>query len=149
VDLSSFVKENVGRVIGVDGQCVALVRLYIADVLGLTQPEKVVGAIDFIKENRKIQNDNFEIIKNQNPSAYRDISQVGDICVISATKNNQYGHIGVITEISDSSVILFDQDGCRNEKLHSDGCPMEGCKFSVWPTSRIVGLLRAKKEVSK
>ena len=143
MELKEFIQKYNGQKVDFDGvygaQCVDLVRQYFKDVWELPfQPEGVEGAKDFYfkHESRMAQKRMMNCIM-YHPGM---VPPAGAVVVfgeniVDGKVLNQYGHIGICIEATESSILLFEQDGIKQD----------GAKLVEWQYGRVLGWL-VKKE---
>ena len=136
--LKEFVKSYSGEKVDWDGhfgaQCVDLARQYFHEVWNIPQPEGVEGAKDFflLHEKRPIQN-RYCYCQTYYPGMQ---PPDGAVVIFGENMTNRYGHIGICIRSDNDGVVLFEQDGFKQD----------GAKVVHWPYSRVLGWL-LKKEV--
>lgn len=86
---------------GIKGECVALFRLYLDEVLGVPQTAAVVGAKDLWKAA------NPKYFLNI-PNTPLGVPKFGDIVIFDAFKGNPYGHVGIVMRASVWRLTSFD-----------------------------------------
>lgn len=137
--LTQFVCSYINKKVDYDkaygAQCVDLFRQYILDVLG---HKKHTGAVsgakdlflkyDELPEEQKV----FDRIKTRAPKP-------GDVCIWGATTKNQYGHVAVCLGADKTNIVVFDQDGFKQD----------GAKVMTRSSVNMLGVLRPKKDVFK
>lgn len=129
--LQEFVNKYNGTKVG-DGQCVALVKQYEQEVLGLT-PQAVGNAHDYYDNfyNQPFLYNNFDRIEYTGGN----LPSVGDIIVWSTAVGGGYGHIAIVyRNINSSNFTSFDQNW--NTPLR--------CNIEQHNYNHILGWLRKK-----
>ena len=137
--LSQFVSNYINDKVDYDNafgcQCVDLFRQYVLVVLGHKKHTgAVAGAKDlFLKyselpEEQKV----FDRIKTKT-------AKVGDCLVWGETKTNPYGHVAICLGQDKENLIVFEQDGYKQN----------GAKVMTRKTENLLGVLRPKKSVWK
>ena len=125
-------------------QCVDLVRQYIQDVLGLPQPEGTgtKGAIEFFNGHghRPMQNSRFDLV------AYKPgmIPPRGAVVIFKPVPSNRFGHIAIVEEANEHSLVVFEQDGTANSRALAENRPQRGAFFGEWKYGRLAGWLLPK-----
>lgn len=129
--LEEFVKKYNGKKVDFDGafgaQCVDLFRQYNKEVWGNPHTGAVEGARNLYL-NYKIMPEEIKYL------ARSQKCMVGDAVVYDATENNKYGHVAIVVGILGDSLLLFEQDGFKQD----------GAKIGIRDKSNILGYLRKK-----
>lgn len=134
--LESFVKINNGKKIDYDkcygAQCVDLFRQYCVDVLEIPEHTGgVVGAKDLYLNYPSMEKEK----KYFNRFTQWQIDlKTGDVLVWGASKTNQYGHVAIYLGYIGNSILVFEQDGFKQD----------GAKINVRSMENILGILRRK-----
>lgn len=131
--LWQFVQKHVKTKVDFDGhfgaQCVDLFRQYCADVLEIRHTGAVVGAKDLVerydalpkeKEHFALTTDKHNVLR-------------GDVAVWGAGGGNPYGHVAIVLEADASTLLVFEQDGFRQD----------GARIAERSKDGIIGYLRA------
>ena len=129
--LQEFVSKYNGTRVG-DGQCVALVKQYEQEVLGLT-PQAVGNAHDYYDNfyNQPFLYNNFDRYTYNGTN----LPSNGDIIVWSTAVGGGYGHIAIVYQnVTSSNFVSFDQNW--NTPLR--------CKIENHTYRNILGWLRKK-----
>lgn len=106
-----------GRNLGADGyniglkyQCVEFVKRYYYEYLNHKMPDSYGHAKDFFDLAVK----DGELNKQRNLIQYTNLSQskpaVSDIIIFDGTVSNRYGHVAIISQVSDSTVEIIQQN---------------------------------------
>ena len=114
-------------------QCVDLFRQYIKDVLGyLKHTGAVAGAKDLFLNYEKLplEQEVFSKLKTKAP-------KIGDCVVWGETSTNPYGHVAICIGYENKNIIVFEQDGYRQN----------GAKINLKSTENMLGVLRPKVKV--
>lgn len=131
MNLQEFVNTYNGTTVG-GGQCVALIKQYEQDVLGLV-PQAVGNAHQYYDDfyEEPFLYENFDRISyNQN-----NLPQIGDIIIWSTAVGGGFGHIAIVYEnITNTTFTSFDQNW--NTPLK---CAIENHKYN-----NILGWIRKK-----
>lgn len=117
-----------GYNLGLKYQCVEFVKRYYFEHLGHQMPDSYGHAKDFF--NPGIQDGGFNRARGlrqfSNPSATRP--QPNDLLVFGPTWRNAYGHVAIISKVSDEEIEIIQQNAGRNgstreefELDHADG----------------------------
>ena len=133
--LTEFISKYDNTKVG-NGQCVALIKQYETDVLGLT-PEAVGNAHNYYDEynNQPFLYENFERITYQN-----NMPQKGDIVVWNTSVGNGAGHVAICYEnITPNNFVSFDQNW--NTPLL--------CSLETHTYNNVVGWLRPNANITK
>lgn len=133
--LTEFISKYNGTKVG-DGQCVALIKQYETDVLGLT-PVPVGNAHQYFDdfENQPFLYNNFEKISYQN-----NLPIEGDIVVWNTNVGSGAGHVAIaVNNINEETFNSFDQNW--NSPLL--------CSLETHSYNNVVGWLRPKKLFEK
>lgn len=107
MNLSEFVYTYLNHKVG-DGQCVALIKQYENDVLGIT-PEAVGNAVDYF---RNFNNTPF-LYNNYNLIAYTgsELPNKYDIVVFDENYGQGFGHVAIVYDNINSTMFTsFDQN---------------------------------------
>lgn len=133
MDLKQFANKWLGKRTDYDKvyryQCVDLILQYLADSYGVTSG--VWGnAIDYWTKPTPALLRHFGKAPDKNPCAR-------DIIILSPTRTNSFGHIGIVM---DSSTML-EQNGATGD---GDGVGGDEVRYRTIPKDRIAGLLRPK-----
>lgn len=138
--LTDFVNMNVNDKVDYDkaygSHCVDLFRQYVKDVLCYPHHTGVCatsgGAKDLYLDYEKMPKEKevFTRVKTRAPKP-------GDVCVWDGTKTNQYGHVAICLGVSKDKIIVFEQDGYKQN----------GAKVMIRSSVNMLGVLRPKKEV--
>lgn len=129
--LQEFVNTYNGTTVG-DGECVALVKQYEKDVLGLT-PQAVGNAHQYYDdfEEQPFLYNNFDRITYNGSN----VPNVGDIIIWSTAVGRGNGHIAIVYKnISSSSFTSFDQNWNKPHK-----CTIENHNYD-----NVLGWIRKK-----
>nr|DAK69378.1 MAG TPA: Endolysin [Caudoviricetes sp.] len=134
--LEQFVEKYNGKKIDYDGhygaQCVDVFRQYCKDVLAIPHTGGVVGAAELYTKYDTIplEQKYFERI----PYKASMQPEKGDVVIFAATKANQYGHIAIVLNSSAAEMVVFEQDGFKQDGAH----------VSSWSYARVLGFLRKR-----
>lgn len=133
--LKKFVDTYIDKKVDFDGafgaQCVDLFRQYCQDVLHIPHTGAVEGAKDLFLQHEKLQQPKYfrRIPKDENGI----LIIPGDVVVFDGTSSNKYGHIAIVLWASDKTIVVFEQDGFKQD----------GAKIGTWNYERVLGVLRA------
>lgn len=130
--LVEFVNRYHGKKVDFDGafgaQCVDLFRQYNRDVLENERTESVEGAKDLVLRYEKLSKEKKCFMLLKNPYGAKE----GDVAVWGATKTNPYGHVAVVLKADNSRLVVFEQDGFRQD----------GAKIAERNINNVLGYLR-------
>lgn len=127
-----FVQKHIKTKVDYDGaygaQCVDLFRQYCADVLEIGHTGAVVGAKDLVERYGSLpkEKESFALITDR-----YNVSQ-GDVAVWGAGGGNPYGHVAIVLEAFGGNLVVFEQDGFRQD----------GAKIAERSADGVIGYLR-------
>lgn len=132
---TEFLNKYSGKKVDYDGkygfQCVDLIRQYHQDVIGGRHTGAVTGAVEFWTR----------FGESKLPEYYNrhniTMAEAGDIVVFDRTVTNKYGHIALFIRKDKNGILVFEQDGLRQD----------GAKFAVRSLDRVLGCLKPKEEI--
>ncbi len=130
--LWQFVQKHIKTKVDFDGaygaQCVDLFRQYCYDVFGLPHTGAVVGAKDLVERYDALpkEKDAFGLIRGSHNVL------PGDVAVWGATDTNPYGHVAIVLHAYGSFLVVFEQDGFRQD----------GAKIAERSADGVIGYLR-------
>lgn len=139
--LEEFVDKYNGKKVDFDGvygcQCVDLFRQYVKDVWEIeehTGPCATTGGAKdlFLDYNKMpLEKKYFTKVSTKTP-------KTRDVVIWNSTPTNKYGHVAICLGLLKNSVIVFEQDGFRQD----------GAKINVRSKQNMLGVLRknTKKE---
>ena len=133
--IAEFINKNIGKKVDYDGyygaQCVDLFRQYCQDVWGIPRTEPVNGAVELYTKYEKtvVEKKYLEQFKAKSKA------QCGDAVVWGKTASNIYGHVAIVVCPRKSDVIVFEQDGFKQN----------GTKLSIRTYENLAGFLRKKE----
>ena len=136
--LDDFVKKYEGKKVDFDGafgaQCVDLARQYWKEGLGIlehTGPCSTTGgAKDLFLDYEKMPIEKKYFIKIQ----INKVFIPGDTLIWDSTETNKYGHVAIYLGTLNDSVIVFEQNGFKQD----------GAKVTVRSKEKLLGALRKK-----
>ena len=132
--LTDFIKKYNGKKVDFDGaygaQCVDLFRQYNKEVWGNPHTGAVEGAKDLILNYDKLPNEMKYLEKI--PRFFFPVA--GDVAVWGASPSNKYGHVAIVVYTEDKNLIVFEQDGFRQD----------GAKLNIRTDENLLGFLRKK-----
>ncbi len=132
--LTHFVKKYNGKKVDFDGafgaQCVDLFRQYNKEVWENPHTGAVEGAKDLILnyDNLPLEQKYLEKI----PRYF--FPKAGDVAVWGASSSNKYGHVAIVVYTEDNNLIIFEQDGFKQD----------GAKLNIRTDDNLLGFLRKK-----
>lgn len=136
--IDEFVKKYNGKKVDFDGvygaQCVDLFRQYCKE--GLDIPEHTGscattgGALDLYKDYPKMPVEKKYFIRG---SARTGLC-TGDVIIWDKTPTNKYGHVAIYLGTLNNSLIVFEQDGMRQD----------GAKITLRSRDKMLGYLRKR-----
>lgn len=133
--LSEFLNEYEGKKVEFDGvfgpQCMDLFRQYHKDVVGGDHTGGVEGAADlwegFSDSRLREYYHRFNLV----------MAKPGDVVIFGRTKTNRYGHVAIFLRREADGLLVFEQDGFRQD----------GAKYKTRSDENVLGILRPIKEV--
>jgi surface antigen len=133
-----------GYNIGLKYQCVEFVKRYYYQHYKHKMPNAYGNAIDFFNKNLKDGelNADRDLIQYTNPSKSKP--QVGDLIIMDATWSNEYGHVVIVSKVTEDEVEIIQQNA-GNPDHPRDVFDLES-DDGLWEIdhSRILGWLRMK-----
>lgn len=131
--LEAFIKKNIGKKVDYDGhygaQCVDLFRQYCTDVLSIPHTGGVAGAKDLFINYERMEREVLYFVKITGKSFLP-----GDVAIWAASPSNQYGHVAIVIGTLNDDLIVFEQDGFKQD----------GAKIVLRPFDGLLGALRKK-----
>jgi len=133
-----------GYNIGLKYQCVEFVKRYYYQYYKHKMPNAYGNAIDFFNKDLKDGelNADRDLIQYTNPSKSKP--QVGDLIIMDATFSNEYGHVVIVSKVTEDEVEIIQQNA-GNPDHPRDVFDLE-LNDGLWEIdhSRILGWLRMK-----
>lgn len=133
-----------GYNIGLKYQCVEFVKRYYYQFYKHKMPNAYGNAIDFFNKDLKDGelNTDRDLIQYTNPSKSKP--QVGDLIIMDATWTNEYGHVVIVSNVTEDEVEIIQQNA-GNPDHPRDLFDLE-LNDALWEIdhSRILGWLRMK-----
>lgn len=133
-----------GYNIGLKYQCVEFVKRYYYEYYKHKMPNAYGNAIDFFDKKLKdgALNKDRDLIQYTNPSHSKP--EVGDLIILNATFSNEYGHVVIVSGVSDDEVEIIQQNA-GNPDHPREVFDLE-FNDGLWEIdhSRILGWLRMK-----
>ncbi|TSJ46619.1 CHAP domain-containing protein [Fluviicola chungangensis] len=134
-----------GYNIGLKYQCVEFVKRYYYEYYKHKMPNAYGNAIDFFNKTLKDGelNSDRDLIQHSNPSKSKP--EVGDLIIMDATLSNEYGHVVIVSKVTDDEVEIIQQNA-GNPDHPRDVFDLE-LNDGLWEIdhSRILGWLRMRK----
>jgi surface antigen len=95
---------------GIKWECVEFVRRYYYAHLDHKIPREVGNAIDYYKHNLNDGQLNIKsgLLQYKNPSKSKP--HVNDVLVFDKTNSNKYGHVAIVSKVSDTEVEIIQQN---------------------------------------
>lgn len=137
-----------GYNIGLRYQCVEFVKRYYYEYYKHKMPNAYGNAIDFFNKALKDGELNVDrdLIQYTNPSKSKP--QIGDLIIMDATWTNEYGHVVIVSKVTEDEVEIIQQNA-GNPDHPRDVFDLE-LNDGLWKIdhSRILGWLRMRKSGS-
>ena len=134
ITLNEFVSKYNGQKVDYDKafgpQCVDLFRQYCQDVVGCGHTGSVEGAKDLYLNYNKLPKEKESFTRIANPKNPKP----GDVAVWGESSTNKYGHVAVIIGLLNSDLIVFEQDGFKQD----------GAKINLRGRNNFLGVLRPR-----
>lgn len=138
MSLEEFIRKYNGKKVDFDGkygaQCVDLFRQYAKECLNIAEPLEGCsvsgGARDLFENYPNMP----KMKKHFNRFPLSDTLFSGDVVVWGGTKGNPYGHVAILVAPMKGSLIVFEQDGYRQD----------GAKLNIRSKENVLGILRTK-----
>lgn len=140
MDLWDFIQKYIKTKVDYDGfagpQCMDLYRQWCEDGWHIPRTEALGengGAKDLVLRYSEfpIEKKHLMLITD------RFCGQQGDVVVFGATEKNIYGHVAIVVETLPTHLVVFEQDGFKQD----------GAKISKWRYNNVIGYLRPWSEV--
>ena len=135
--LKEFFDNTYGRKIDFDGaygaQCVDLFRQYNKDVYGWPHTGGVEGAKDLYLKYESLPEEKRRYERIPYSAGKQPVE--GDVIIYDASPSNQYGHVAIVLFSTPAHIIVYEQDGYKQD----------GAKVGVRSYERCLGWLRAWK----
>lgn len=99
-----------GYNIGIRYQCVEFVKRYYYEHFNHKMPDSYGNALDFYDKSLEdsTYNPKRDLVQYANSSCSRPL--YGDLIIFDATTYNQYGHVAIISAVTDSTVTIVQQN---------------------------------------
>ncbi len=128
--------------IGLQYQCVEFVKRYYYEYLNHKMPDSYGHAKDFFDHSVKDGQINTQrnLIQYTNPSFTKP--QADDLLIFGATLSNGYGHVAIISNVTDSEIEIIQQNpGAFGKSRVKFGLKTKGNRYYI-DNKRILGWLR-------
>lgn len=134
-----------GYNLGLKYQCVEFVKRYYYEHLNHKMPDSYGNAKDFFDKSLKDGQEN----KQRNLIQYANFSQakpnVDDLLIFEGTVFNKYGHVAIISKVTDDEVEIIQQNpGPYGQSRETYDLEFENGKWKI-DNDRILGWLRKEK----
>ncbi len=132
-----------GYNIGLKYQCVEFVKRYYYEHFNHKMPNAYGNAVDFF--NRKLGDGEINVDRDltqfTNPSKFKP--QKGDLIVMDGTGGNPYGHVAIVSEVTENSVEIIQQNPgpMAHSRVSFDLNQTENKRYKI-KNERILGWLR-------
>ena len=128
--------------LGLKYQCVEFVKRYYYEHLHHKMPNPSGNAIDFFDKSIKDGKMNAQrgLIQYTNNSISKP--KISDLVVLNSTMSNQFGHVAIISNVTDDEVELIQQNCGGRSRVHYD-LEFNNGKWFI-DNDRILGWLRIK-----
>lgn len=128
--------------IGLQYQCVEFVKRYYYEYLNHKMPDSYGHAKDFFDHTVKDGqiNSRRNLIQYTNPSATKP--QVDDLLIFGAILSNRYGHVAIISNVTDNEIEIIQQNpGAFGKSRVNFDMKINGGQYYI-DNKRILGWLR-------
>lgn len=128
--------------IGLQYQCVEFVKRYYYEYLNHKMPDSYGHAKDFFDHTVKDGqiNSRRNLIQYTNPSATKP--QVDDLLIFGAILSNRYGHVAIISNVTDNEIEIIQQNpGAFGKSRVKFDMKINGGQYYI-DNKRILGWLR-------
>jgi len=129
--------------LGLKYQCVEFIKRYYYEYLNHKMPNAFGNAVDFYDPNVK----DGELNTARNLIQYSNFSdfkpKINDIVILDGTVSNEFGHIAIISEVSEEEIEIIQQNTGGKTRAHFD-LEKENNKWII-DNKRVLGRLRMKK----
>ncbi|ARN76754.1 CHAP domain-containing protein [Nonlabens spongiae] len=131
-----------GYNLGLKYQCVEFVKRYYYEELNHKMPDSYGHAKDFFNSNLKDGEKNKQRNLNQFTNPSKSKPQINDLVVYSGTTMNKYGHVSIISNVSENEIEIIQQNpGPFGKSREKFDLTMENGKWRI-KNNRILGWLR-------
>ena len=136
---------NDGYNLGLKYQCVEFVKRYYYEELNHKMPDSYGHAKDFFNSNLKDGEKNKQRNLNQFTNPSQSKPQINDLVIYSGTTMNKYGHVSIISNVTESEIEIVQQNpGPFGKSRNKFDLIMEDGKWKI-KNDRILGWLRKEK----
>ncbi|KGN82642.1 amidase [Porphyromonadaceae bacterium COT-184 OH4590] len=128
--------------IGLQYQCVEFVKRYYYEYLNHKMPDSYGHAKDFFDHTVKDGqiNSRRNLIQYTNPSATKP--QIDDLLIFGAILSNRYGHVAIISNVTDNEIEIIQQNpGAFGKSRVKFDMKINGGQYYI-DNKRILGWLR-------
>ena len=147
-DVGNVTERNTtsdGYNIGLKYQCVEFVKRYYYEYLNHKMPNSYGHAKDFFDKSLKDGQKN----KQRNLTQYTNPSQtkpkVDDLLIFKGTIHNKYGHVAIVSKVTDDEVEIIQQNsGSFGKTRETYDLEFENDKWTI-ENNRTLGWLRKEK----
>ena len=131
-----------GYNLGLKYQCVEFVKRYYYEELNHKMPDSYGHAKDFFNSNLKDGEKNKQRNLNQFTNPSKSKPQINDLVVYSGTTMNKYGHVSIISNVTENEIEIIQQNpGPFGKSREKFDLTMENGKWKI-KNDRILGWLR-------
>ncbi len=131
-----------GYNLGLKYQCVEFVKRYYYEALNHKMPDSYGNAKDFFDTRLKDGEKNIKRDLTQYTNPSRTKPQVSDLLIYSSTLSNRYGHVAIISAVTDKDIEIIQQNaGAFGNTRERFGLVNESGLWRIENT-RILGWLR-------
>ncbi len=131
-----------GYNLGLKYQCVEFVKRYYYEELNHKMPDSYGHAKDFFNSNLKDGEKNKQRNLNQFTNPSKSKPEINDLVVYSGTTMNKYGHVSIISNVTENEIEIIQQNpGPFGKSREKFDLTMENGKWRI-KNDRILGWLR-------
>lgn len=134
----NITKDNYN--LGLKYQCVEFVKRYYYEYLHHKMPNVYGNAIDFYDKDIADGQLNTQRDLNQYSNPSKSKPKINDLIILDGTFSNPYGHVAIISEVTDNEIEIIQQNVGGKSRDHFDLEFIEG-KWSI-DHDRVLGWLR-------
>lgn len=134
----NITKDNYN--LGLKYQCVEFVKRYYYEYLHHKMPNVYGNAIDFYDKNIADGQLNIQRGLLQYTNSSKSKPQINDLIVLDGTSSNPFGHVAIISEVTDDEIEVIQQNVGGKSRDHFDLELKEG-KWHI-NNDRVMGWLR-------
>jgi surface antigen len=131
--------------IGLKYQCVEFVKRYYYEYYHHKMPNSYGHAFQFFNSSLVDNSYNSEraLFQYQNPSQTKP--QVGDLLVYSGHSGNRFGHVSIVSSVSDNSIEIIQQNSGVFGQTRTEYKTLNNNGLCQIDNPRILGFLRKEK----